>query len=169
MLPSGEYPQPNVRRTNLKIPVVAGYTTGRLRAQWDAIPLASPGQTTNYVMAEIHNRSAGTTAGTVVLQFNAATNISSSGARTPIGSPISIVRGGQTSVFFEITQPYIEVACVSATGQNQAGEVDIQISSQIKFDDIDFLRSEAIYPQQLWAAPFQYTVPPIVNNSYISD
>ena len=157
-MPSGEYPSNTLRTTYLKIPVVAGYTTGRLRAH-TTLPAAGQNIQTNFVTAQISTENDSNT-GTVVLQLVAANDISSSGARTNIGSPISLVRGGTTNVNFDVTQNYVEVQCVSGQGQ-----VDLQLSSRVKFDIVGFLRSEAIYPTAIWAASYATPTTPLTTNT----
>jgi hypothetical protein len=144
---SGEYPTPALRDTNLRIPTTVGYTTGRLRAQLDFLPLLSLVE--NQVFANITNTGTATT----VIQFVSTTDSSASGIRTNVGSAISLARGGNTSVNFSVTQNFLEVTCTG--GSNS--EVDIQLSSQVKFDDIGFSKADPFYPPQIWQANFNNT------------
>ena len=155
-LPSGEYPTPNVRQSVIKVPLVAGYTTGRLRGNMSAPVAAS---NLGYGTVEVNASADIANTGTVVLNVVQATDVSSSGARTTVASAISIVRGGNVTFSFNASQRYLEIQGVSG-----AGNVSLQISSQIKYDQVGFLRTETIYPTSLWAATYTTPTSPVTTN-----
>ncbi len=109
----GEYPQPLARVAPLNFTAVNGYTTLRLRNL--AIDnLAPEGVKSRLIFQNVGDQ-------TVTLQLKGVDNAYvSSGTRTNVGSPVTLVPTGFKSLDFTPTQTILEVACTSGTSTVRA-------------------------------------------------
>ena len=139
----GEYTQPIPRVTNLQIPVVASFVTGRLRAQEMVSGAATgyifggSGYADNTTVAIVEN--VGLTSFTVQLQET--TDRTVSGPRTVIAGPLTVVPDGRKTVTFIPTQQYLEVKSTSGDGQ-----LRLQLQSKIRWDVLGFAKDDPFYP-----------------------
>lgn len=104
----GEYPQPLARVAPLNFTAVNGYTTLRLRNL--AIgTLAPEAVKSRLIIQNVGDQS-------VTLQLKGVDNTYiSSGTRTNVGSPVTVVPSGFKSVDFTPTLNVLEIACTSGT------------------------------------------------------
>lgn len=109
----GEYPQPLARVAPLNFTAVNGYTTLRLR-NLSIGHLAPEGVKSRLILQNVGDQ-------TVVVQLQGVANAYiSSGTRTNIGSPVTMVPSGFKSVDFTPTLTVLEVACVGGTSTVRA-------------------------------------------------
>lgn len=133
----GEYAQPLLRVTHVKTPIVNGCKTVRLRTN------ISSGTSTPDGQVQMLVKNTGSSQVSLgVSQSNDYVN----GPFTSI-SDITVAPAGQAQVVISPFQKFLEIRGTSGTGM-----VDIQLSSQIKFDRLAFDKSDVNYPQSLWAA-----------------
>lgn len=135
---AGEYPMPTVRTANLHAPIVSGYTTGRLRGGVVAAASAS-GYTPNSTTVLLENT--GKTSFTVQMQ---ETSDYTSGPFLSIGPAVALVPSGQQTLFITPVNPYLEFRGTSGNGFLKA-----QLTSQIKWSEMAFDKSDPRYPRQL--------------------
>jgi len=141
MIYPGEYPQPLLRTTNVKCPVVAGYVTARLQVQGAPGTIAVSGYADNTVM--VLAQSAGSNC-----QFRLQqTNDYTSGPWEWLGVAQALVPGGQKTYTVTPRQKYIEVKGLAGTGA-----VNFQLSSRLKWDVLGFDKTDPFYPPFLWNA-----------------
>jgi len=131
----GEYPQPLVRVGNVQIPIVSGYTTGRLRGDVIMVSGYQPNR------SQITLENTGRTSFTVQLR-EAPDYVS--GPFSNLGSAVALVPSGQKTVFHTHAQPYLEFRGTSGSGTLRA-----QIASQVKWQIMAFDKSDTNYPSVL--------------------
>lgn len=150
---AGIYPSPLLRPTFVECPVVAGYTTARLYSPYDfkgSSPVAGP-LGDHMVAAVVEN--VGPNPATFVL--NQTGTEWYTGTRTVLFSG-TIQPGGRQATGFTITQPYLEVACT----YGGPSSLRLQISSQMQWSVLGFLKTDPMYPQSLWKATYN-AFPPV--------
>jgi hypothetical protein len=135
----GEYPQPLLRVTNVKIPVIDGCKTARLRA----VQTLSSGTTFADASTQVLVKNTGNAQ--VSIQFQAS-NDYTNGPYTTLGGTVTVKPLGQATTTIFPNQKFLEVKGTSGTGA-----VDIQLSSQIRFDQLGFDRNDGSYPSSLWS------------------
>ena len=132
--------------TLVQCPVVSGYVTARLQQQ-DWFPPAISGSPTS-IMALFEN--VGNTQFSVVL--NETNDRTISGVRTPLqgftGTAASLVPGGQQTLLLNGYRNYLEVFCTGTT----SGQLRLQLTSQRKWTEMGFDRTDPFYPPSLWRA-----------------
>lgn len=136
----GEYPQPLVRITNLQIPMVSGFTTGRLRAAVLTSP--TPG-ISGYAPQQCRVLLENVGANTIGVQMQ-ETQDYVSGPRFNVGSAVTLVPKGFRYVSFTPTKQYLEFK-----GSTANSALRIQLESQLKWHIMAFDRSDVVYPPQL--------------------
>lgn len=138
----GEYPQPLSRTTWVQVPMVSGYTTSRLSVTSGRNESLVSGMPDNTVHAVFENTSTTTS---FTLQMRQADDRSASGTRTNVGSALTIVPGGRTTATLTPWQQYLEAQCTDGSGNLRA-----QLTSQVKWEQLAFDKSDPFYPPQLW-------------------
>ena len=134
---AGEYPSPLIRVSNLQVPMVSGYATGRLRAQFG--PVSGTEDSSCLILLE----NVGPTTFTVQLKEAAA--VTSVSGRSNLGEAYALAVNGRRTVRLTPSQPIVEAWCTAGSGQLKA-----QIQSQLRWDILAFDRDEASYPTQVW-------------------
>lgn len=142
MIYPGEYPQPLLRTTNVKSPVVAGYVTARLQVQGDPGTVAVSGYADNTATILAENVGENTCA--FRLQ---QTNDYTSGPWEWLGNAQSLVPQGRTTFTVVPRQKYVEVKGLTGTSV-----VHSQISSRLRWDILGFDKTDPVYPPFLWQA-----------------
>lgn len=145
---SGEYPMPLVRTTNVNIPIVSGYVTGRLRTE--AVSVSGYGLNTAMVVLE----NVGTTSFTVQMR---ETPHYVSGPFSNIGPAVALVPSGQKTLTITPIRDILEFRGVTGSGELRA-----QLSSQLRWEHMAFDKTETNYPSSL-AKKFPDPSPPPAN------
>jgi hypothetical protein len=145
----GIYGQPLQRTANIKLELVSGYTTGRLYARLalgvSGNPTSNPVLNYDQVTANFNNT--GPNSATLqVLQ----TDDLASGPRTNLGSPVTLVAGGMTTVQFTPQAHYVEFKC---TGGGPT-EFRAQMTSQLTWTLLGFSKLDPLYDQILVQGPY---------------
>jgi hypothetical protein len=141
MIYAGEYPQPLVRTTNLKCPVVGGYVTARLQLQGTGTTAVS-GYADNTVMVVAENTGSN-------VQFRLQqTNDYTSGPWEWLGNAQSLVPQGHLTYTVNPRSKYLEVKGMAGTS---AG-VNFQLSSRLRWDILGFDKTDPVYPPFLYNA-----------------
>lgn len=131
---AGVYPQPLTRVTELRVPVLAGLKTARIRCQ-GTVPHDASDQ---LALTDVRFVNDGTTQVTVKLvQSDDYTN----GPFTDLGSSVTVVPGGQQAASVYPVRRYVELQGLTGTGQ-----VRVTLSSQLRFDEYAFAKTESYYP-----------------------
>lgn len=138
---NAEYPQPNARITSLRIPVVEGYITGRLRTDPHVINDNNP-----LLSCQLTIQNVGVA--DCSLDVLETDDISVSGARTVLATT-NLVAGGVDSVTVVPTKEYLEFK--STTGTTA---VNVQLQSVLRYAMESFSKSDTNYPQVLWSATY---------------
>jgi hypothetical protein len=120
----GEYPQPFTQVTNVHMPMVSGYTTGRLYGRVFKVSGYDPQET--QVLMTNH----GTTSITVQMR---ETDDYVSGPHTNIGPAVALVPSGQKTVNILPIRNYLEFKSTAGDGQ-----LRVQIASRVKWNEMAF-------------------------------
>ena len=129
------------RTTWVQVPMVSGYTTSRLGVlSGRQEPLVS-GMPDNTVHALFENASSTS----FTLQMRQTDDRSVSGTRINVGDALTIVPGGRTTATLTPWQTYLETQCTGGSGNLRA-----QLTSQIKWEQLAFDKTDSFYPPQLW-------------------
>jgi hypothetical protein len=131
----GVYPHPLSRTTNFQIPMVSGYTTGRLFAQ--VVGLSGYGLQDTRVVVE------NPSATSYTLQMM-ETDDRVSGPRFNIGPAISLVPRGQKTLVISPIRDFLEFKTTTGAGLLRA-----QLTSQLQWRQMAFDKTETIYPSVL--------------------
>jgi hypothetical protein len=136
----GEYPQPLLRTTNVKIPIVGGCVTGRLRSAHTLVSGSTPSDAATLVLVK------NTSNAQVSIAFQNSDDYVN-GPFTQVGGQMTVKPLGQATQTIYPKQKFLEVKGITGTGA-----VDIQLSSQIRFEELGFDRGDGSYPSSLWKA-----------------
>ena len=138
----GEYPQPLIRTTEFRVPVLAGCKTARLR------PVATlfAGTTLAQVETLVNVANVGDT--DVTVQFE-ETDSYLNGPFNDIGPNMAVVHGGQQTTTLFPKHKYLQLKGTTGTG-----EVHVKLASQLKFDELGFAKNDGGYPSSLWKANY---------------
>jgi hypothetical protein len=131
----GEYPQPQLRATNYHLPIVAGFVTGRLRG--DLLSVSGYAPQTTVVLLENTGRT----------QFTVQMRESPdyvSGPFSNIGPAVALVPSGQKTVVITPIRDFLEFKGTSGDGFLKA-----QLTSQVKWQQMAFDKSDPNYPARL--------------------
>jgi hypothetical protein len=139
----GEYPQPLPRVTNVQCPVIAGYTTARLRAQSSQNGDLFGGASNEDHTTAITIENAGLS--TVTVQLKETDDRSPSGIRTNLGTAQTVVPTGRQTVTVIPSKKFMEVTSTSGDGF-----VRMQLQSKIRWDLLAFAKNDPFYPSVLW-------------------
>lgn len=142
---TGEYGQPNPRRTDIFVPIVSdgsAKTTCRLRAPEIVNGIAN--LTGNSTLIALSNP--GTVAVTVDIVQSTSANASS--GRTALRSAQLIKPGGQVSFTLVPSQQVLEVRNAGATN----GVLKMQLQGRLQWLEMAFAKDDALYPPKLWKA-----------------
>jgi len=147
----GSYSSPLDRTQIFQVPLVPGYTTGRLYGQLQFNgTLQVPSETDNLVRGLVVNT--GVNVGTI--QINQCQNGTNPLApRTQLTTAV-VNPNGRTLISFTPTVPWVEVAALGTTGVYTT--VSLQLTSRIEFNERGFARTDGLYPQILWAPQTYY-------------
>lgn len=137
----GEYSQPLLRTTNVQCPVVAGYVTARLQVEGNPL-ISVSGFVDNTTLVSLENT--GLTAVSLRLQ---GTNDYTSGPREWVGSAVSLVPTGHSTITVTPRHTYLEVV-----GQSGTSSVRLQLSSRLRWSELGFARNDPYYPPFLFTA-----------------
>ena len=136
----GEYAQPLLRTTELRVPVIAGLVTGRLRA----VSVGFNGSTTSNQAAFVNVKNTCATALTVKFSD---TDDYINGPFTQDGGVMTIAPLGNASNVIYPDQKYLEFIGVTGTGY-----AHVKVSSQIQFEECAFDRTDGRASSLLWDA-----------------
>jgi hypothetical protein len=139
MTNAGEYTQSLIRKTQLLCPMVAGYITGRLRAQ--DIPAAASGFADHTTLVTLENVGASS----FTVQLLGSDDRSATGPRENLGAATTLVVGGRKEISVQPHNKFLEVKSMSGDGQ-----LKMQLDSQIKWDILGFAEDDVFYPTKLW-------------------
>lgn len=139
----GEYAQPLTRNTEVRIPVIAGLVTSRLRS---CVALAN-GTTFADSATQALIKNTGNTQ--VTLQFQ-ETDDYVDGPFTATGGAVTIKPLGQVTTTIYPKQAYLELKGLTGTGA-----VNVRLSSQIQFKELAFDKTDGRSPSSLWQANLQ--------------
>lgn len=165
---AGIYGQPLSKTATVQIPLVSGYTTGRLAVRLannaSGYPTSNPAL--NYDKVTMVYSNDGPLAAT--LQLYQIDDLAS-GLRTTLGSPIALVAGGMYTDVVTPLAHFVEFKC-TANGPTQ---LRAQMTSQLDWTLQGFTKLDPTYPQSLvqgnyppaFGALTNLTSPQIVNGS----
>jgi hypothetical protein len=146
---SGTYGQPLQRTANIKLELVSGYTTGRLFCRLalgvSGNPTSNPVVSYDSVTANYNN----TGPNAVTFQVLQTDDLAS-GPRTNLGSAVTLVAGGMTTVSFTPQAHYIEFKATA----NGPTEVRAQLTSQLTWTPLGFSKLDPFYDQTLVQGPY---------------
>jgi hypothetical protein len=134
----GEYPQPLLRTTELRVPVIAGLVTGRLRS----IQATFNGSTSSDQAVLVNVKNTGSASLTVMFSD---TNDYVNGPFVQNGGVMTIAPlGNATNVIYPKLK-YLEFIGVTGTGY-----AHVKLTSQLRFDECAFDRTEGRASALLW-------------------
>jgi len=137
----GEYAQPLTRTTEVRVPIIAGCVTARLRS----LEFPTGGSETD-ADTQVLFKNTGDTQITVQFQ---ETDDHVNGPFNHVGQSVTLIPGGQSTIDITPSLAFLELAGLSGTG-----EVNVRISSQIQFQELGFDKTEGRYPSSLWKADY---------------
>ena len=144
---AGVYGAPLERVAQYRMPMISGYTTGRiyvrLALQTSGNPTSNPVVSYDTVNAVFANDSS-VAGGTVQLY---QTDDLASGPRTALGSAVALVALGQNTIQFTPLAHYVEFKCIGGG----PFELRAQFASQLTSNLQGFSKLDTLYPQYIVA------------------